>query len=99
TSFSRDWSSDVCSSDLYAFGGEEAPAPAPAPAPVAAPAPLDSDGDGVTDDKDKCPNTPRGREVDENGCEYHLKKSEEMKLDVHRSEERRVGEAGGAQSG
>ena len=32
-------------------------------------APKDSDGDGVTDDKDKCPNTPKGRKVDANGCE------------------------------
>jgi OOP family OmpA-OmpF porin len=35
-------------------------------APCAIP---DSDGDGVTDDKDKCPNTPKGRKVDANGCE------------------------------
>ena len=28
----------------------------------------DSDGDGVTDDKDKCPNTPSGVKVDMNGC-------------------------------
>jgi len=28
----------------------------------------DSDGDGVGDDKDQCPNTPRGVEVDEVGC-------------------------------
>lgn len=28
----------------------------------------DSDGDGVMDDKDKCPNTPKGVAVDENGC-------------------------------
>lgn len=28
----------------------------------------DSDGDGVTDDKDKCPDTPRGAKVDMNGC-------------------------------
>lgn len=67
----------------YAFGGSK-PAPAPAPAPVAAPpAPLDSDGDGVIDDKDKCPNTPAGREVDENGCEYVLRKSEEIRLDIN----------------
>jgi len=67
----------------YAFGGEK-PAAAPAAAPVAAApaAPLDSDGDGVYDDKDQCPNTPAGREVDEKGCEYHLKKAEEMKLDI-----------------
>lgn len=30
----------------------------------------DSDGDGVADSKDKCPNTPKGRKVDANGCEY-----------------------------
>jgi len=65
----------------YAF---TAPRAAPAPAPVApAPAaPVDSDGDGVTDDKDQCPNTPAGREVDSVGCEYHLNKTEEMKLDI-----------------
>lgn len=28
----------------------------------------DSDGDGVTDDKDRCPGTPRGAPVDANGC-------------------------------
>jgi OOP family OmpA-OmpF porin len=31
-------------------------------------APLDSDGDGIIDDVDKCPNTPRGMEVDAQGC-------------------------------
>lgn len=33
-----------------------------------APPPADSDGDGVTDDLDKCPNTPKGVEVDPTGC-------------------------------
>lgn len=28
----------------------------------------DSDGDGVSDKKDKCPDTPAGVQVDENGC-------------------------------
>lgn len=28
----------------------------------------DADGDGVSDDKDKCPNTPAGSVVDEDGC-------------------------------
>jgi OOP family OmpA-OmpF porin len=28
----------------------------------------DEDGDGVCDDVDKCPGTPRGAKVDENGC-------------------------------
>jgi OOP family OmpA-OmpF porin len=29
---------------------------------------MDSDGDGVTDDKDKCPGTPKGVKVDSVGC-------------------------------
>jgi OOP family OmpA-OmpF porin len=67
----------------YAFGGSSKPA-APAPEPVAAPPapPADSDGDGVPDDRDKCPNTPRGLEVDANGCEYHLNKTEEIRIDI-----------------
>jgi OOP family OmpA-OmpF porin len=44
---------------------------------------LDSDGDGVFDDKDKCPNTPAGREVDADGCEYVLRKTEEIRLDIN----------------
>jgi OOP family OmpA-OmpF porin len=28
----------------------------------------DSDGDGVYDDKDQCPDTPKGDEIDANGC-------------------------------
>ena len=32
--------------------------------------PLDSDGDGVPDYRDKCPNTPRGAEVDKDGCPF-----------------------------
>ncbi|MBU0768972.1 MAG: OmpA family protein [Proteobacteria bacterium] len=35
------------------------------PAPMAV---LDSDGDGVPDNKDKCPNTPKGVKVDVFGC-------------------------------
>jgi OOP family OmpA-OmpF porin len=56
--------------------GQKAPPPAPVvkeepkPAPVVEPPkPVDSDGDGVTDDKDKCPNTPAGRKVNAEGCE------------------------------
>ena len=41
---------------------------APAPVPVTKPAPKDSDGDGVVDSMDKCPNTPAGVKVDQNGC-------------------------------
>ena len=37
------------------------------PAPVAV---LDSDGDGVLDNKDKCPNTPKGVNVDVFGCPF-----------------------------
>lgn len=69
----------------YAFGGAAEPAPVAAPAPAVVappPAPVDSDGDGVYDDKDKCPNTPRGLEVDADGCEYHLTKTEEVRLEI-----------------
>ena len=45
------------------------------PTPPAPPA--DSDGDGVTDDKDKCPGTPRNAPVDENGCELEGVKTTE----------------------
>jgi len=30
---------------------------------------FDADGDGVMDDKDRCPNTPKGAAVDADGCE------------------------------
>jgi OOP family OmpA-OmpF porin len=33
---------------------------------------MDSDGDGVTDDKDQCPNTPKGEYVDKDGCTLKL---------------------------
>lgn len=42
--------------------------PAPAPKPASAPAPADSDGDGVPDNRDQCPNTPAGVQVDSRGC-------------------------------
>jgi OOP family OmpA-OmpF porin len=35
---------------------------------VQPPKPADSDGDGVYDDKDQCPNTPKGVKVDNVGC-------------------------------
>jgi len=54
------------------FGAKSAPVaaakPEPKPAPVVVKAPVDSDGDGVYDDKDKCPNTPKGTVVDADGC-------------------------------
>jgi len=64
----------------FSFGSpshkEPAPAAAPPPpppppaqtAPAAPPPPADSDHDGVTDDIDRCPNTPLGVAVDEYGC-------------------------------
>ena len=44
------------------------PEPAPAPPPPPPPPPADSDRDGVPDDRDKCPGTPRGVDVDKDGC-------------------------------
>jgi OOP family OmpA-OmpF porin len=42
----------------------------PTPEPVVVPkAPVDSDGDGVIDELDKCPDTPHGFKVDQEGCE------------------------------
>jgi len=58
-----------------------APEPKPEPAPAAvAPAavapvvaaPVDSDKDGVFDPQDKCPNTPVGFKVDQDGCPTKL---------------------------
>ncbi|PZN29291.1 MAG: hypothetical protein DIU71_14720 [Proteobacteria bacterium] len=46
---------------------EPAPSPPP-PVPAAPPPPADTDGDGVTDDLDKCPDTPSGVAVDAYGC-------------------------------
>jgi OOP family OmpA-OmpF porin len=39
---------------------------------AAAAGPRDSDGDGVIDARDKCPDTPKGEIVDENGCSLKL---------------------------
>src|SRR2546421_12612767 len=81
----RDWSSDVCSSDLATVDSRGCPSDAdgdgvvdgvdqcpntPAGAMVdKAGCPLDSDTDGVPDGIDKCPNTPAGVEVDSVGCQ------------------------------
>jgi OOP family OmpA-OmpF porin len=45
----------------FSFGGKKKAVEPPPP-------PMDSDGDGVPDDRDKCPNTPRGCIVDDDGC-------------------------------
>jgi OOP family OmpA-OmpF porin len=44
-----------------------APAP-PAPPPPPPPPPADTDGDGVIDEKDQCPDTPKGDRVGPQGC-------------------------------
>lgn len=44
----------------------QAPPPPPEAKPV--PPPADTDNDGVYDSSDRCPNTPAGDKVDENGC-------------------------------
>lgn len=41
------------------------PKEVPPPPP---PVPSDRDGDGIPDDRDKCPDSPRGARVDETGC-------------------------------
>lgn len=46
----------------------EEPAPVKEIAPPVEAPPVDSDGDGVPDDRDKCPDTPSGVAVDEDGC-------------------------------
>lgn len=45
-----------------------AAAPPPQPATPAREPDVDSDGDGVVDRLDRCPETPRGKEVDVHGC-------------------------------
>lgn len=40
----------------------------PAPAPVQPAQPTDSDGDGVPDNRDQCPGTPPGTQVNAQGC-------------------------------
>lgn len=45
--------------------------------PTPAPVPVDSDDDGVPDSRDNCLNTPRGVEVDRNGCQLRPEVFEE----------------------
>ena len=73
------WAGDVCPAlDLFAKAtalAQEVETCKPPVQPVAKvtpppppPAPKDSDGDGIPDNKDKCPNTPRGATVNAQGC-------------------------------
>jgi len=65
----------------YVFG--EAPAVAPTPAPEAPVAAVgDADKDGVTDDKDKCADTPIVDKVDDVGCSIFTEKSVTIKLNA-----------------
>lgn len=50
---------------------EPEPAEATEPAEPAQVVTADSDGDGVNDDRDRCPNTPAGAVVDEDGCQVY----------------------------
>ena len=62
----------------YLFGKKE-PVRLPA-VKKASPVSVDSDGDGVYDDKDKCPNTPKGVKVDSTGCPIPL--TEKVVIDL-----------------
>ncbi len=65
----------------YRFGDAPAPAkPAPTPAPM--PVALDSDKDGVTDNLDKCTNTPITHKVDRNGCTIYQDKRVRMAINA-----------------
>lgn len=63
---------EIASVGLYiplgAPPAEPEPEPEPEPAPAPEPEPTDSDNDGVPDDRDQCPGTPAGTEVDADGC-------------------------------
>ncbi len=51
------------------------------PTPVAPPPPADADGDGVTDDADRCPNTPQGDRVGPAGCSCDVTVQLQFKFD------------------
>ncbi|MBB1269228.1 OmpA family protein [Shewanella sp. SR44-3] len=56
----------------YRFGTAAKPKTKPAPvAPMAPAIPGDADKDGVTDNLDKCPNTPMTHKVDAKGCSVY----------------------------
>lgn len=62
----------------------------PAPAAVAAvpvlATPADSDGDGVTDDKDKCPDSPSDKPIDTDGCTIGSVVLKNVKFETNSSE-------------
>lgn len=63
----------------YVFGAAAASEPTPAPQPAVI---GDADKDGVTDDKDKCPDTPLVDKVDEVGCSIFMEKSVTISLNA-----------------
>src|SRR3546814_2398601 len=66
-----DWSSDVCSSDLFEEQKIDVAAADAATKIVEVPTGLtDTDGDGVVDSADKCPDTAAGSRVDGDGCPF-----------------------------
>jgi len=74
----------------YAFGDVKQAAvitqPKPAVKAVAEPAAakvLDSDNDGVSDDKDRCANTPATVKVDSLGCTLYSEHAAEIKLNIN----------------
>lgn len=67
----------------YMFGGQSAPVATPEPAEKPEPVILDSDKDGVLDNKDLCPDTPSGRQVDDNGCKIPVLKDISLELSVN----------------
>lgn len=59
-----------------------AAAAAAAKAAEEAAAARDDDGDGVPNGKDKCPNTPKGAKVDQDGCPIKLKEKVTISINV-----------------
>jgi len=62
------YSKDEWITILSAYSLPETAAPVPVSVTPPPAMPKDSDGDGVTDDRDACPNTPKGVVVNERGC-------------------------------
>ncbi len=64
----------------YNFGGAKKAAPVAAPSTYCT---QDEDGDGVCNEKDQCPGTAAGVQVDANGCPAKLTRTESMNLHVN----------------
>lgn len=60
--------------------------PKPAAVPLVAAVPADSDGDGVTDDMDKCPDSPSDKPVDADGCTIVSVVLEDVQFESNSSE-------------